>query len=104
MNVSEIIQQVGRERRVENAITRYLHIGKLSPALEDVAQNIYLTLLEYPEYMITDLWEHQQLNFLIIGIVRRQLSRTGPYGWAKEKAKRFESIDGMDFIDNDTTE
>lgn len=102
MTKEQIIEQIGKECRVEHTICRYLRIPALSQSLKDTAQNIYIALLSYPEYMIEDLWVNRQINFLIIRIVHNQLSPTGPHGWSQRKATLFESIGHRDFVDEDT--
>lgn len=116
MDKRQIIEQMGRQRRVEEMVKNYTHSTALSADLEDLCQNIYIRLLDYPEYMLQDLWSHKNKNnnpaygdvsmmdCFLLGIIRNQLSPTGPFGFKQAKEALFESIDGKDWIDNDTAQ
>lgn len=54
--------------------------------LDDLAQIIYLILLEYDEEKIVDLWENEQLNFFIVRIAKNQLFGEG---WEFKKLKKY---------------
>lgn len=80
MTKHEIIAQVGRERRVEQIVARISGRDTLTPDLQDLAQMVYVTLLEYDEDKIVDLWESAALNFLIVRLVANNLrSKTSRY-------------------------
>lgn len=116
MDKRQIIEQLGRQHRVEELVKNFTHSHTLSADYEDLCQNIYLRLFEYPEYALQDLWSHKNRNFnpaygqvsqmdcFLLGIIRNQLSPTGPFGFARAKEGLFETIDGKDWIDNDTAQ
>lgn len=111
MDKMQIISLLAQECRVEEAVKSLSHTHCLSQELKDLCQNIYLRLLEYPDYMIEDLWSHpahygplSQMDCFILGIVRNQLSPTGQYGHQQVVQARFVSITGKDWIDNDTAQ
>lgn len=80
MTKNEIIAQVGSERRVEQIVARISGRDALTPDLQDLAQMVYMTLLEYDEDKIVDLWESAALNFLIVRLVANNLrSKTSRY-------------------------
>lgn len=67
----EMIEAIARERRVETMIE---NIAKqpLAAELKDLAQMVYLVLLEYDETKLADLWENDQINFFIARIILNQ--------------------------------
>ena len=67
----EMIETIARERRVETMIE---NIAKqpLAAELKDLAQMVYLVLLEYDETKLADLWENDQINFFIARIILNQ--------------------------------
>ena len=83
MTGREIIGQVAREKRVEQIILRIAGVSRLTADLADLSQMVYLTLLEYPEDKIQDLWESNAINFLIVRLVLFNLrSKTSRYYYA----------------------
>lgn len=111
MDKAQIIAVLAQECRVEDAVKNLTHTHTLSQNLKDLCQNIYLRLLECPDYMIEDLWSHpahygplSQMDCFILGIVRNQLSPTGQYGHQQVVQARFELITGKDWIDDDTAQ
>ena len=80
MEPREIVDVLGRERRVENIILQIAGVNTLSADLKDLAQMIYLTLLTYDADKLTDLWDHDAINFLIVRLVIHNLrSKTSRY-------------------------
>lgn len=80
MTVQEIVARLGREKRVEQIVLRIAGITALSADLKDLCQMIYLTLLEYPQDKLNDLWESAAINFLIVRLVLFNLrSKTSRY-------------------------
>lgn len=80
MTGREIIGRIARERRVEQIVQRIAGTATLSADLEDLVQMVYLSLLEYEEEKIVDLWESDALNFLIVRLVLFNLrSKTSRY-------------------------
>lgn len=83
MTAREIVGRLGTERRVEQIILRIAGVTTLSADLSDLSQMVYLTLLEYPEDKIQDLWESNAINFLIVRLVLFNLrSKTSRYYYA----------------------
>lgn len=80
MTKREIVARLGRERRVEQIILRIAGVERLTADLEDLAQMVYLTLMEYDEAKLVDLWESDAINFLIVRLVLFNLrSKTSRY-------------------------
>ena len=67
----EMIARLAQERRVETMVE---NIAKrpLAAELKDLAQMVYLVLLEYDETKLADLWENDQINFFIARIILNQ--------------------------------
>jgi len=83
MTQNEIVAALGRERRVEEIILRIAGVSTLSADLKDLAQMLYLNLLEYDADKLEDLWENGQINFLIVRLVLFNLrSKTSRYYYA----------------------
>lgn len=83
MTAREIVGRLGMEKRVEQIILRIAGVTTLSADLSDLSQMVYLTLLEYPEDKIQDLWESNAINFLIVRLVLFNLrSKTSRYYYA----------------------
>lgn len=58
--------------------------------IDDLEQEIYMILLTYDKDKIIDMYNKKQLNYFIVGIVKRQYnSRTSPY---YKKYKKYYSI------------
>lgn len=71
MTKFEIVAQIAKERRVEEIVANITH-SSLNPSLKDLCQIVYLTLLEYDEDKIIDLWENEQMNFFLAKVISRQ--------------------------------
>lgn len=80
MTRREIVERLGRERRVEQIVCRIAGVDRLTADLEDLAQMLYVTLLEYDEEKLQDLWENGEENFFLVNLVRKNLrSKTSRY-------------------------
>ena len=65
--------------------------------LQDLAQMVYLIILEYDEEKLVDLWEHGQINFFVARIIINQYrSDNSPYyKLIKRHGQRSEDIDTL---------
>lgn len=80
MTRQEIVEQVAKEKRVEQFIRNVAHVKDLPPDLQDLAQMVYLALLTYDEDKIVDLWANDELGFFIARIVTNQYrSKDSPW-------------------------
>lgn len=76
----EIVDRLGREKRVERFIMNTARTSRLAADLQDLAQMVYLALLTYDEDKIVDLWENDELGFFIARIVTNQYrSKDSPW-------------------------
>ena len=71
MTKNEIVDAMARERRVE-AMVENIAGRPLAGALKDLAQMVYLAILEYDEDKIVDLWTNGGINFFIARIIVNQ--------------------------------
>lgn len=107
MTRAQIVEQIAREGQVEALICNIAH-SALTDDLKDLAQMIYLVLLEYDEDKIIDLWEHKQMRYFICRIIINQ-TRTSHSPWHDTFRKpRLRSVSispgsGFDIADKDTT-
>ena len=83
MTPAEIVDVLGKERRVEQIILRIAGVDRLDADLSDLAQMVYVTLLEYEPVKIARIWEDDAINFLIVRLVKfNLLSKTSRYYYA----------------------
>jgi len=71
MTKFEIVEQIAKERRVEEIVENITHSSS-NPALKDLCQLVYLILLDYDEEKIIDLWENNQMSFFLAKVISRQ--------------------------------
>ena len=89
MTKSEIIGMMAKSRMVEKSIENMTH-QHLDYDLQDLAQMIYVALLEQPEERVQDLWANDEMQYFVLGIIKRQaFSTTSPYYIT---IKRFSAI------------
>lgn len=69
---AEIVAILSGERRVEQMILCITRHSVLDADLSDLAQMVYLYLLEYDEDKIRDLWEKGEINFFLIRVIKNQ--------------------------------
>ena len=102
MTRAQIVEQIAREELVERLIRDVMH-SPLTYDLQDLAQMIYLILLEYDEAKIIDLWENRQIRFFIVRIILNQ-TRTNHSPWhdAIRKPGMQPSLWNCDLVDTST--
>ena len=101
MTKYEIVEKLANERRVEAMVQNIAH-APLSDDLKDLAQMVYLVLLEYDDEKIADLWDNRQIDFFIARIILNQY-RTGhsPFHDTIRKPRELSrSLDGIDLPDD----
>ena len=67
----EIVERIAKERRVET-ILRNIAKTPLTADLQDLCQMAYVTLLEFDEDKVVELWERGEMNFFIARILMNQ--------------------------------
>lgn len=72
MTKYEIVETLARERRVETMVQNIAHADALDADLKDLAQMVYLVLLEYDDDKIADLWDNRQMDFFIARVILNQ--------------------------------
>ena len=102
MSKSEIIEEVAKARMVEHMVQNIAH-HTLDADLKDLAQMVYLILLEYDETKLQDLWENEQMGFFLARIIINQYrSSNSPFHTIYRKFReRSEDITGKDWIDDE---
>ena len=86
----EIAEALAKEGRVERIILSVTHSRAMNADLQDLAQIVYLAILEYDEDKIKDLWESNAMDFFIVRLVMNQYrSRHSPF---RDAITRFRSI------------
>lgn len=101
-NKYDIVNTIARKRMVETMIANIAH-QSLSSDLQDLAQMVYVILLEYDDEKVIDLWENKQMKFFIARIIINQFrSSNSPFHKIYRKYQdKSVDITGMDFIDED---
>lgn len=99
----EIVDIIGRERRVEQIVCKIAGRDALTPDLEDLCQMVYLIILEYPEDKIQDLWECEAINFLIVRLVLNNMrSKTSQFYYLiKVFQHRATDLAGLEYKTDD---
>lgn len=72
MTGEEIVGALARDRRVEGIVGRIAANDPRKADLDDLAQMVYVILLEMPEDLLRDLYENGQENYYIARIVKNQ--------------------------------
>ena len=86
----EIAEALAKEGRVERIILSVTHSRAMNADLQDLAQIVYLAILEYDEDKIKDLWESNAMDFFIVRLVMNQYrSSHSPF---RDAITRFRSI------------
>ncbi len=82
-----LIETIAKERTVENLIRRLrVSQGESKYNLDDLAQDIYISLMEKPEDVLEGLYERRELEYYILRmIVNNICSKTSPYYTAYKK-------------------
>lgn len=71
MTRTEIVERLAREKMVE-AMVENIARQPLDADLRDLAQMVYLILLEYDEDKLIDLYEHGQIRFFVARVIINQ--------------------------------
>ena len=76
MEVLNIVEKLARNRVVEDMIKNM----NINDYPDDLAQEIYLILLEYDKEKIEDIYNKNQINFFISRIITNQaFSKNSPF-------------------------
>lgn len=79
MTRQEIVETLARNKAVETMVVNIAH-EPMCADLADLAQMVYLILLEYDERKLQDLWDNGQMNFFLARIIVTQYrSSLSPY-------------------------
>lgn len=78
MDKQTVVKIIGEQRMVEEIISSIA--GNNDSDLQDLAQSLYLNLLEKDEETIVNLFNNKQLKFFIVKMVTNNLrSKTSPF-------------------------
>lgn len=78
MTKYEIIDKLAKEKKIEKFINNTAKTS--APELDDLAQDIYVYLLEYDDEKITGMYERNELDFFIARmIVNQYISTSSPF-------------------------
>lgn len=83
MTAKDVIRRMARSKYVENIVGSFMHAPRLSPALQDLSQTVYEALLRTDAPLLVKLWNstdtrgQREMDFYIVGILRKQTEGTG---------------------------
>lgn len=105
----EIIAEWAAQRKVEQILMNIIKRHQLSDYEEDLAQDIYLTLLKEPDEKIISLYEKNQSNYYISRLLSNNVnSRTSRYYYLYRRfrlnSEPIRYVDDRDDDDDDTEE
>ena len=91
----EIVEVLARERRVETICENVCR----RRGLEDLAQLVYMYLLDSPDALLSDLYENGQINFYIVRMIKNQYfkPRTKYYNEIVKFAARSVALSYKDY-------
>lgn len=79
MNSREIINELAKNCVVEKFVKKYTDFSN-NPYIEDLVQDIYISLMEKENSFISDLYKKKELEFFIIKMIKNNLySTTSPF-------------------------
>lgn len=79
MSAEQIIEYLAKTKYIENFI-RKISKGESQFNLDDLAQELYLDLLNKPPDKIEELWKNEELDYFIYRMIANNLySKTSPY-------------------------
>lgn len=86
MNKFEIIKKIAEERFIENSLDKIC----FSPYKDDLAQDLYVDLLNKNSDLIEGLYNRDELKYYIIRMISLQVnSKTSPYYTKYEKFRKI---------------
>lgn len=91
----EIVEVLAREKRVEALCENVCR----RRGLDDLAQLVYMYLLDSPDALLSDLYENGQINFYIVRMIKNQYfkPRTKYYNEIVKFAARSVAISYKDY-------
>lgn len=99
MTKKEIVQQLAADGVVEQMCKAIAHQGSLTQDLKDLAQIVYLILLEYDEEKVVDLWESGAMHFFLARVIKMQYSGNRTQYFNQVRKFRLISESLINFLD-----
>lgn len=95
MNSREIINELAKNCVVEKFVKKYTEFVN-NPYIEDLVQDIYISLMEKDASFIQNLYKKNELDFFIIKMIKNNLySNTSPFYKKYQKFREItDSIEG----------
>lgn len=101
MTRTEIAAALAREGVVETMLRKMTRSARLSDDLKDMAQMVYLIVLDYPEDKLQALWDSGHIRYFIARVLLNQLRGTRNefyYAFRKFRSMTCPIIDDHDQI------
>lgn len=84
-----IIEKIANEKVVENLLKKYTDFSN-NPYIDDLAQDIYICLLETDNETIEKLYSSNELEYYIKRIIKNNLySKTSPFFYKYERFRKI---------------
>lgn len=95
MNSRKIIDELAKNKVVEKLVKRYTEFMN-NPYLEDLVQDIYISLMEKDANFISGLYKKNELDYFIMKMIKNNLySNTSPFYKKYQKFREItDSIEG----------
>lgn len=75
----DIINNLAKEKKVEKLVRKYTDFTN-NPYIEDLIQDIYVSLMEKENIFIQNLYKNDELDYFIIKMIKNNLySTTSPF-------------------------
>ena len=84
-----IIEKIANEKIIENLLKKHTDFSN-DPYIDDLAQDIYICLLETDKQTIEKLYNYNELEYYIKKIIKNNLySKTSPFFYKYERFRKI---------------
>ena len=89
MNSRKIINELAKNCVIEKFVRKYTDFAN-NPYIEDLIQDIYVSLMEKDASFIQDLYSKNELEFFIVKMIKNNLySNTSPFYYKYQRFYKF---------------
>lgn len=97
MNKKEIVEELAKKQTVENIVKKHTEF-KSHPYINDLAQDIYIDLLDKDDKLIEKLYTDNEFEYYLKKLINNNLySKTSPFYYKYAKFEKItNNIDDLD--------
>lgn len=89
MTKKEIITEIAKNKTVENLIKTHTDFAN-NPYIDDLAQDIYISLMSKSEELIIGLYNNDEINYFISKMIKNNLySSNSPFYYQYQKFRKI---------------